>query len=253
MPLRPISGTSLRQMRRVVADSSLIALLAIAAKPAPTQSAAIPKERYLSPIEMASLSPMASCSMWFARAATKLRVVDLQIRQSRAVAFAVGRMPRGIAISPDGQSSVRHERLVRHRLGDRHETLKVVQTLPTGSNHSGVVIDNQKATLYVANRLSGDISVIDLKSGQETKRLLAGRGASYLALVARRQMDLLHAHLSQSRRLPEPAKFRNHGHRYRAANGCRAHAAAQCRRSLSCSAVVPMASSASRRNSGPRI
>ena len=30
--------------------------------------------------------------------------------------------------------------------------------------------------------MSGDVSVIDLKSGQETKRLLAGRGASYLAL-----------------------------------------------------------------------
>jgi YVTN family beta-propeller protein len=38
--------------------------------------------------------------------------------------------------------------------------------------------------LYVANRLSNDISVIDASTGQEIKRLLAGRGASYLALSA---------------------------------------------------------------------
>ncbi len=57
-----------------------------------------------------------------------------------------------------------------------------MQTLPTGFEPSGVVSDSNGETLYVANRLSGDISVIDLKSGQETKRLLAGRGASYLAL-----------------------------------------------------------------------
>ena len=36
----------------------------------------------------------------------------------------------------------------------------------------------------MANRLSNDISVIDLNGGQEIKRLLAGRGASYLALSA---------------------------------------------------------------------
>ena len=60
-------------------------------------------------------------------------------------------------------------------------TLQVVQTLPTGFEPTGVVSDSAGATLYVANRLSSDISVIDLKSGQEIKRLVAGRGASYLA------------------------------------------------------------------------
>jgi YVTN family beta-propeller protein len=60
--------------------------------------------------------------------------------------------------------------------------LKVVETLPAGFEPTGVVSDLSGTALYVANRLGGDISVIDLKSGQETKRLLAGRGASYLAL-----------------------------------------------------------------------
>src|SRR4029077_4135995 len=59
---------------------------------------------------------------------------------------------------------------------------QVVQTLPTGFEPAGVVVDKSGATLYVANRLSSDVSVIDLASGQEIKSLLAGRGASYLAL-----------------------------------------------------------------------
>jgi YVTN family beta-propeller protein len=57
-----------------------------------------------------------------------------------------------------------------------------VQTLPTGFEPAGAVLDKSGATLYVANRLSSDISVINLSSGVEIKRLLAGRGASYLAL-----------------------------------------------------------------------
>ena len=60
--------------------------------------------------------------------------------------------------------------------------LKVVRTLSTGFEPNSVLADHAGKTLYVANRLSNDISVIDLQSGQEIKRLLAGRGASYLAL-----------------------------------------------------------------------
>src|SRR6185369_530532 len=35
--------------------------------------------------------------------------------------------------------------------------------------------------LYAANRISNDISIVDLTSGAELKRLAVGRGASYLA------------------------------------------------------------------------
>ena len=41
--------------------------------------------------------------------------------------------------------------------------------------------------LYVANRTGNDISVVDLTSGAEAKRLVAAPGASYLAPVARWQ------------------------------------------------------------------
>ena len=42
--------------------------------------------------------------------------------------------------------------------------------------------DATGAFLYMANRIGSDVSVIDLKTGAEVKRLLAGRGAAYLAL-----------------------------------------------------------------------
>jgi YVTN family beta-propeller protein len=179
MPPRPISGTSFRRMAKLVAIFA-VALLAVAATPPPKQSAAISKERYLSPLEMAS-SPDGRLLYVVCQDNDEVRVVDLQ--SSKVVSkVAVGRMPRGIALSGDGRNLY-----VTNAWSDTvsaidTSTLRVVQTLPTGYEPSGIVSDRNNTTLYVANRLSGDVSVIDLKSGQETKRLLAGRGASYLAL-----------------------------------------------------------------------
>ena len=53
MPTRPISCASFRRMMQVSAIFA-VALLAMAAMPADKQSAAILKERYLSPLEIAS-------------------------------------------------------------------------------------------------------------------------------------------------------------------------------------------------------
>ncbi|MGZ4788514.1 MAG: YncE family protein [Terriglobales bacterium] len=157
-----------------------VALLALAAKPAAKQSAAIPKERYLSPLEIAS-SPDGRFLYVVCQDSDEVRVVDVQSTKIVG-SIAVGRMPRGIAMSADGQRM-----FVTNAWSDNVSVidtaaLQIVQTLPTGSEPSGIVLDREGTTVYVANRLSGDVSVIDLKSGQETKRLLAGRGASYLAL-----------------------------------------------------------------------
>src|SRR5208283_4814037 len=77
-----------------------------------------------------------------------------------------------------------------------------VETLPTGFEPAGVVVDRSGTMLYVANRLSSDVSVIDLRSGQEIKRLLAGRGASYLALSPDgKRVYCTHIY-------PNPGKFR---------------------------------------------
>jgi YVTN family beta-propeller protein len=179
MPARPISCTSFRRMVNLAAIFA-VALLAIAAKPADKPSAAIAKERYLSPLEIAS-SPDGRLLYVVCQDSDEVRVVDVQ--SSKVIgSVQVGRMPRGIALSPDG-----HQLYITNAWSDTVSVidtaaLQVVQMLVTGSEPSGVVSDRDGSTLYVANRLSGDVSVIDLKSGQETKRLLAGRGASYLAL-----------------------------------------------------------------------
>ena len=179
MLARPMCGTSFRRMVKVIAILA-VALLAIAAKPAPKQSAKILKERYLSPIEMVA-SPDDHLLYVVCQDSDDVRVVDLQAGKI-IISIPVGRTPRGIALSLDGRRLY-----VTNAWSDTVSVidtaaLQVVQTLPTGSEPSGVVSDSNNTTLYVANRLSGDVSVIDLKSGQETKRLLAGRGASYLAL-----------------------------------------------------------------------
>jgi YVTN family beta-propeller protein len=62
------------------------------------------------------------------------------------------------------------------------QSLQVTRTLPAGFEPNAVVVDRAQRNLYIANRIGGDISVIDLATGQETKRLVAGRGAAYLAL-----------------------------------------------------------------------
>ncbi len=174
-----ISHASFRRMVQVAAIFA-VALLAIAAKPEPRQSASARKERYLSPIEMA-LSPDGRLLYVVCQDSDEVRVVDAQTNKVVGI-VPVGRTPRGIALSPDGR-----QLYVTNAWSDTVSVIdtnsrKVVQTLVTGFEPSGVVLDRSGETLYVANRLSGDISVIDLRAKQETKRLLAGRGASYLAL-----------------------------------------------------------------------
>jgi len=155
------------------------ALIGIAAQPASKQAAAI-RDRYLSPIEM-TLSSDGRVLYVVCEGSDEVRAVDVESGKVKS-SIPVGHVPRGIAISPDGRLLY-----VTNAWSDTVSvidtaTLKVVQTLPTGFEPAGVVVDRSGTTLYVANRLSSDVSVIDLKSGQETKRLLAGRGASYLAL-----------------------------------------------------------------------
>jgi len=170
-----------RQSRVFVAVTVMfmVALLAIAARPASPQSTPI-KQRYLSPIEMA-ISPDGRLLYVVCQDSNEVRIIDTP-SGSVAAAVSVGHVPRGIAMSPDGRKLY-----VTNAWSDTvsvidTNTREVVQSLPTGFEPSGAVVDRGGTSLYVANRLSNDISVIDLKSGQETKRLLAGRGASYLAI-----------------------------------------------------------------------
>src|ERR1700756_2334145 len=175
MPVRPPSPSSFPLMARV-AGIVAVALLAIAAQSPPKQAAKLPKERYLSPIEMAFSKDGRELYV-VCQGSDEVRVVDIASGQvSRKI--SVGHIPRGIALSPDGRRLY-----VTNAWSDTVSVIdsassEVVQTLPTGFEPAGVVVDPKGDFLYVANRLSSDVSVIDLKSGVEVKRLLAGHGAS---------------------------------------------------------------------------
>ena len=174
-----VDNASFRRMLRI-AGVLAVSLLAIAARPAPKQPATLPRERYLSPIEM-EFSSDGSLLYVVCQDSDEVRVLDATSGKVLAT-IPVGHVPRGIALSQDGKRLY-----VTNAWSDTVSVIdtasrQVIQTLPTGFEPSGVVVDHAGSTLYVANRLSGDVSVIDLASGQEIKRLLAGRGASYLTL-----------------------------------------------------------------------
>lgn len=173
-----VDNASFRRMLSI-AGVLVVSLLAIAARPAP-KSAALPRERYLSPIEM-EFSSDGSLLYVVCQDSDEVRVLDAASGKVFAT-IPVGHVPRGIAVSQDGKRLY-----VTNAWSDTVSVIdtasrQVIQTLPTGFEPSGVVVDHGGTTLYVANRLSGAVSVIDLASGQEIKRLLAGRGASYLNL-----------------------------------------------------------------------
>ena len=94
----------------------------------------------------------------------------------------VGRVPKGLALSPDA----RHLYVANSWSDTISEldtaSLKVTRTLPAGFEPNAVISDREGRFLFAANRLSSDVSVVDLTTGLEVKRLLAGRGAAYLAL-----------------------------------------------------------------------
>ncbi len=135
---------------------------------------------YASPLELL-FSPDGARLYVLCQQTEEVRVLDAA---SFAVIkkIAVGRVPRGFSLSHDGA------RLFVANSWD--DTLSVIDTRtlavtaiwPVGAEPSSVVEDRAGKRLYVANRISNDIAVLDASTGAEQKRLLAGRGASYLTL-----------------------------------------------------------------------
>ena len=161
-------------MRRMV---SLLAALAMAISVRATEP---PAARYPSPIELA-ITPDGSRLYALCEGTDEVVAYDLR---SGAVLrrIRVGRVPKGMALTPDTKRIY-----VANSWSDSVSevdtaSLEVVRTLPTGFEPNAVITDGAQRFLFVANRISSDVSVVDLATGLETKRLLAGRGASYLAL-----------------------------------------------------------------------
>jgi YVTN family beta-propeller protein len=137
-------------------------------------------EDYASPLEVL-LSPDGARLYVLCQQSEEVRVLDAA---SYAVIrnIAVGRVPRGFSLSPDGA-----QLFVTNSWDDTlsvidTRVLAVVATWPVGAEPSSVIEDRAGKRLFVANRISNDIAVLDAQTGVEEKRLLAGRGSSYLTL-----------------------------------------------------------------------
>ncbi|MGA2220097.1 MAG: beta-propeller fold lactonase family protein [Terracidiphilus sp.] len=135
---------------------------------------------YASPLELL-VSPDGARLYVLCQGTEEIRVLDAA---SYAVItkIAVGRVPRGFSLSPDGKRL-----FVTNAWDDTISvidtaTLAVTVTWPVGAEPSSVMEDGAGKRLFVANRISNDVAVLDAQTGAEEKRLLAGRGASYLAM-----------------------------------------------------------------------
>jgi YVTN family beta-propeller protein len=138
------------------------------------------EQNYASPLEVL-LSPDGARLYVLCQESEEVRVLDAA---SHAVLknIAVGRVPRGFSLSPDGaRLFVANSWDDTLSVIDTH-TLAVVATWPVGAEPSSVVEDHAGKWLFVANRISNDVAVLNAQTGVEEKRLLAGRGASYLTI-----------------------------------------------------------------------
>jgi YVTN family beta-propeller protein len=134
--------------------------------------------RYPSPIELA-VAPDGRRLYVVCEGTDELRILDAHSGAMLAC-VPVGRVPKGIALSTDGQRAY-----VANSWSDTIAeidtgALSVMRSLRAGFEPTSAVVIGR--TLYAANRISSDVSVIDLDSGEERKRLVAGRGVSYLSL-----------------------------------------------------------------------
>jgi YVTN family beta-propeller protein len=135
---------------------------------------------YASPLEIL-LSPDGARLYVLCQRSGDVRVLDAA-SYATVANIPVGREPRGMALSHNG------DRLFVTNTWD--DTLSVIDTRAlavtatwsVGAEPSGVVEDPAGKYVFVANRISSDIAVLDAQTGEEQKRLLAGRGASYLTL-----------------------------------------------------------------------
>ena len=167
-------GMQVARKASVMAVNSILAFLVLA-------SAATAQSRYPSPDDLV-LSPDGTRLYAVLSGTGEVVAIDTA---KRAIAgrVAVGKVPRGIAITPDGARLY-----VTNSWADTVSeidaaTLQPMRTLPAGFEPTGIAFDGRGA-LYVANRLSDDVAVVDLASGAITRRLISAHGASYAAASA---------------------------------------------------------------------
>ena len=149
-------------------------------RPAPAR--AQEGENYASPVEML-FSPDGTRLYVLCQQSDEIRILDATTMQLKGK-VAVGHMPRSLTMSQDGK------RIYVANSWD--DTVSVIDTeksaviaeWPVTAEPTGVQVDREGKHLFVANRISNDVAVLNTETGEEEKRLMAGRGASYLTLSA---------------------------------------------------------------------
>ena len=154
---------------------------------------------YASPVDLA-VSPDGKRLYVVCEGAGELAAVD-PVARCVTGRVRVGRVPRGVALNREGTRIY-----VTNSWSDTVSeidagSLAPLRTFPAGFEPNGVV--RAGGFLYVANRIGNDVSIIDLETGKEVKRLLAGRGASYLA-VSPDEARVYVTHI-----YPNPGEFRS--------------------------------------------
>ncbi len=133
---------------------------------------------YASPVEML-FSPDGAQLFVLCQGTDEVRVLNAQTF-APIKTIAVGHLPRGFSFSHDGKRL-----LVANTWDDTVSvidvaTLRAIATWHVGAEPSSVVEDRAGKHVFVANRVSNDVAVLDAETGVEEKRLVAGRGASYI-------------------------------------------------------------------------
>jgi len=185
--MRTVAQLREQHLRRLSGSLAVALLLAIALWPAlnrkvkADERAAFPLAlQYASPLEVL-VSPDGARLYVLCQQTEEVRVLDAATF-ARIKTIQVGRTPRGMALSAKG------DRLFVTNSWDDTlsvidtRSLAVVATWNVGAEPSGVVEDRAGNQIFVANRISNDVAVLDAHTGVEKKRLLAGRGVSYLTL-----------------------------------------------------------------------
>ncbi len=136
---------------------------------------------YASPVELL-FSPDGSRLYVLCQQSDEVRVLNATTYAPMKT-IAVGHVPRGFSLSANGSRL-----FVANSWDDTvsvidTQLLEVVATWPVRAEPSSVVEDRAGKYLFVADRISDDVAVLNAQTGAEVKRLLAGRGASYMTLA----------------------------------------------------------------------
>src|SRR5437870_208681 len=118
------------------------------------------------------------------------------------IQLPMGSLPMGTAISKDGKElyvstgrgnavaiiDTQKNKVPRSPLlsarGEGEGEESIVAMIPVGNRAWGIALDPTGSKLYTANGASNDVSVIDLKSRKELRRIKVGDGPSGIAVVS---------------------------------------------------------------------